>query len=65
MKDNEDVLKAIESMWQEYPEWRLGQILCNLATWSRGSDQGAVWELTNDEIVGAIELHLARKNQER
>lgn len=54
-----EVVEAIERLWDRYPEWRLGQLITNVAIFSRGEEgKDQVWEVENDEIITVIHRHL-------
>lgn len=62
MRDPEriqEVLALVERMWRLYPDWRLGQLLENVATWA----EQPLWELEEDALVAEIERHLAQTGQ--
>jgi hypothetical protein len=48
------VLRAIEKIWRRYPDWRLGQLVANIAEWADES----IWDLEEEELVAEIEKHL-------
>jgi hypothetical protein len=50
------VLKRIEELWQQHPDWRLGQLIANVAAW-RETD---VWDLEEDELTEEIDRHLSQ-----
>ena len=52
-----EVLQKIEAMWRLYPDWRLGQLLCNVAGWADPT-QTSVWDLDDDVLLSEIERHL-------
>ena len=43
------VLQEIERLWQAHPDWRLGQLICNLAAWA-DPERNIVWEV-EDEVL--------------
>ena len=57
---NARLADAIAAMSRRYPDWRFGQIVANIASFAHANDSGAVWELTADEFVAAVDAHLAR-----
>ena len=62
MRDPEritDVLARVEELWRQYPEWRLGQLLCNVAAWADPTPE-SVWVVEDDEVVAQIEEHLQK-----
>src|SRR5438094_242138 len=62
MRDPEritDVLAHVEELWRQYPDWRLGQLLCNVAAWADPTPE-ATWVVEDDEVVEQIERHLQK-----
>ena len=53
-----EVLSAIEKMMDRYPDWRIGQLVSNVATWSRGPQAESIWDMENEEFVAAVDEHL-------
>lgn len=47
------LLAALEELSRIKPEWRLGQMLGNLATTVGRLDAGAVWELEDADALSA------------
>ena len=62
MATKEETIKKVMEIWDLYPDWRLGQLLCNLAVWERGTKADEVWELTNEEIIKSVNSHLKKKD---
>jgi uncharacterized protein YihD (DUF1040 family) len=56
------VLKEIEKMWRLHPDWRLGQLLCNLAAWVDPT-QNFVWDLEDDVLIAEVQRHLEQNAQ--
>jgi len=48
-----DLLAALSQLGQLRPEWRLGQMLANLATTAGRLDSGGVWDLEDEEALAA------------
>lgn len=55
----QEVLAVVERMWRLYPDWRLGQLLENVAAWA----EQPMWDLEEDALVAEIERHLAQAGQ--
>ena len=53
------VLKEIERLWQLHPDWRIGQLISNVAAW-RGE---SVWDMEEAELVDEIQRHLKQAEQ--
>lgn len=49
-----DLLAAISELSRRYPQWRLGQLIANIAGWA---DQ-AVWDVEDEQLLAAVRLHL-------
>ncbi len=49
------VLGHIQQVWQQHPDWRLGQLIVNLSE-RVGKD---MWNIEEDELISAVEKHLA------
>jgi hypothetical protein len=52
------VLKSLEKIWRRHPDWRLGQLIANIADWA----DETVWDLDEDSLLAEIERHLAGQN---
>jgi hypothetical protein len=54
------VLELLAKMSERYPEWRLGQLVANVAGWARQPvepfDTG-IWDVEDEEILCALERH--------
>jgi hypothetical protein len=51
--ERHELLRLIEEMSEGYPEFRLGQLIANLAFWARGDQEGAVWNVEDQELMAA------------
>jgi hypothetical protein len=51
-----ELLAAIEELSRRYPDWRLGQLIANVAGWA---DQ-EVWDVEDEQLLQAARLHLAQ-----
>ena len=49
-----DLLAAIAELCQRYPDWRLGQLIANVAGWA---DQ-EIWDVEDQQLLQAARLHL-------
>jgi hypothetical protein len=49
-----DLLEEIAELGRRYPNWRLGQLVANIAGWA---DQD-VWDVEDDHLLAAVQLHL-------
>ncbi len=59
-----ELLEALAELGHVHPNWRLGQVLSNLAMAAGRSDAGAVWDLEDDEALAAarrlLDSHVER-----
>ncbi len=46
----DDLLRAVQSLWKQYPDWRLGQLICNAAGWADAD----VWDVEDEQLLEAI-----------
>lgn len=49
-----DLLEAIAELGRRYPNWRLGQLVANVAGWA---DQ-EIWDVEDEQLLAAVRLHL-------
>lgn len=49
------LLAAIAELCEQYPHWRLGQLVANVAGWA---DQ-EVWDVEDEHLLAAARLHLS------
>lgn len=53
-----ELFKLLTEISQLHPDWRLGQTLCNLATFAGRNDAGGVWDLEDSEALVAARRFL-------
>jgi len=49
-----DLFDALAELCRHYPQWRLGQLISNVAGWV---DQD-VWDIEDEQLVAAADKHL-------
>ena len=54
-----DILDALDKLMQEHPDWRIGQLVANIAFLARQTDS-ATWDVENEEFIQASRQHLQR-----
>jgi hypothetical protein len=60
MRDPErisQVLREIEKLWRLHPDWRLGQLVCNLAAWIDPAEN-IVWDVEDDALAAEARRHV-------
>jgi hypothetical protein len=61
MKNSKDeLLEALHKLRARYPDWRLGQLVCNVTVWAKGTDKNAIWDLEDSEFIKAAKEHLQK-----
>jgi hypothetical protein len=58
MNEKAKILKALERLIEQYPEWRFGQMVSNVSTWAVGPVPEAAWDVTDAAL---LEAHLNSK----
>ncbi len=56
--ERSELLSRLGELSQACPEMRLGQLIANLAVVARGTDQGAVWEMEDEDLLAAVNWQL-------
>lgn len=51
-----DLLATISALSERYPDWRLGQLVANVAGWA---DQ-EIWDVEDNQLLEAARQHLAQ-----
>jgi hypothetical protein len=56
MTDNrrDELLVAIAELGRQYPNWRLGQLIANVAGWTDRD----LWDVEDQQLLAAAESHL-------
>ncbi len=53
-QERTDLLAAMATLCQRYPNWRFGQLVANVAGWA---DQ-EIWDVEDDQLMQVARLHL-------
>jgi len=56
-----DLLVAIAQLTERYPNWRLGQLVANVAGWA---DQ-EIWDVEDEQLLEAVRQHLEQLEPSR
>jgi hypothetical protein len=48
------LLDAIAELSRRYPDWRLGQLIANVAGWA----DKEIWDVEDEQLLAAAQLHL-------
>jgi hypothetical protein len=63
-RNRAELLAALAELGELHPEWRLGQMLANLAMAAGRPESGAVWDLEDNEALAAARRLLDRHRQQ-
>lgn len=55
---HDEMMESLAELRRALPSMRLGQLIANMATVSRGAVPGAIWEMEDDELLSAIRWQL-------
>lgn len=54
-----ELLERLADLSEQYPDVRLGQLICNLATLAKGPQVEAIWDAEDKELLEAARQQLA------
>ena len=54
----DELMDSLAELRRALPSMRLGQLIANMATVSRGAAPGTIWEMEDDELLAAIRWQL-------
>ena len=57
----QEVLNALAELSTEFPDWRLGQMVANLAVVARGASLEAIWDVEDEELLDAIRQQIKKR----
>ena len=49
-----DLLAAIAELSRRYPDWRMGQLVANVAGWADCD----IWDVEDEQLLAAAQAHL-------
>jgi len=55
----DELLEAMSELRVLFPDWRMGQLVANLAT-SAGAKDGAIWDIEDDQLLLAARRLIER-----
>ena len=58
----ERLTRFLAALRAVYPDWRIGQLVANIAWWARGPTNEAIWEVEDEEFLAAAEALLAGRH---
>jgi hypothetical protein len=52
------VLEVLAQLSELHPDMRIGQLVENGAMWAKGPEEGATWDVEDEEFLGAAREHV-------
>ena len=62
---SEELIQAMAELRAIFPDWRMGQLIANLATAAGGVDAGAVWDVEDEQLLVAARRLIERNRGRR
>ncbi|MDZ4688002.1 MAG: hypothetical protein SH850_23255 [Planctomycetaceae bacterium] len=59
----QQLIERLVELSELAPDYRFGQMICNLAHLGRGTEVSATWDIEDAELLAAAEEHLANWKQ--
>jgi hypothetical protein len=56
----DELLEAMSELRALFPDWRMGQLVANLATAAGATDAGAIWDVEDDQLLLAARRLIER-----
>ena len=56
-----ELFEVLAELSEMYPDWRIGQMLGNLATFAGKTSPEALWDMEDDEFIAAAKRHMERR----
>ena len=56
----EELMAALSELRALFPDWRMGQLLANLAMAAGGTDAGAIWDVEDEQLLAAARRLIER-----
>jgi hypothetical protein len=60
----DELLTALAELTEQHPEWRLGQMIANLAMAAGRTEASGVWDVEDSEALEAAQHLLERHRQQ-
>ena len=65
MNTKQNILRAMESMCERYPDMRFGQMVANISSWALGPKAESVWDVEDEKFLKTIVDHLSTPDPTR
>jgi hypothetical protein len=56
----EELIGALSDLRALFPDWRMGQLVANLAMAAGGADAGAIWDVEDEQLLAAARRLIER-----
>lgn len=64
-KTNGELLATLEKLQRQYPHWRFGQLVANVAAWAGKTQPGAIFDVSDEALLRAAKEHLEQLDRKR
>ena len=61
LEQRRQLLETLLELSERFPDWRLGQMITNLATHARGPEVESIWDAEDEELLDAAREYLANR----
>jgi hypothetical protein len=65
LSDYEELFEILRQMHRQYPHWRFGQMITNLASWSGKTKPGNPYDVPDARLLEIARKHLAQRAARR
>ncbi|HXG12025.1 MAG TPA: hypothetical protein VNK04_19885 [Gemmataceae bacterium] len=56
----EELIEAMSELRLLFPDWRMGQLVANLVTAAGGTDDRAIWDVEDEQLLAAARRLIER-----
>jgi hypothetical protein len=50
---SDELIASLAELHELFPEWRVGQLVANLVTAAGGTDESAIWDIEDEQLLTA------------
>jgi hypothetical protein len=62
--DDSELFSMVKEIRSLYPDWRLGQMVCNVAVWAHEPDKSSVGDIEDGEFIRAARGHIEKRKSD-
>ena len=61
----DDLIEALAELRELFPDWRMGQLVLNVATAAGASNADAIWDIEDQQLLDAARRLIERNSRRR